>query len=113
MVGKDWQATKSKNVVDANGTEESALTSHVGSCDDVVVTVADLEVIAHGPFAEERMIKPLGRIDYLIGLDNLRICPHWFVVTERGHRNERIEMAHRLNPVFNAGHILLLSLIHI
>ena len=108
MVGKDWQAAKGKDIVDANRTEEGALTCHVGSGDDVVVTVADLEVIAHGHFAEERMVKPLGRIDHSIGLDDLRIRARRLVVTERGHRHERIEMAHRLNPVFNAGHILLL-----
>ena len=108
MLYKDWQAAKGKDIVDANRTEEGALACHIGSGDDVVVTVADLEVITHSLLPEERMVETFGRIDYSIGLDNLCICPRWFVVTERGHRNERIEMAHRLNPVFNAGHILLL-----
>ena len=108
MVGKDRQAAKRKDVVDANRTEKGALSCHVGSRDDVVVAVAYMEVIAHSRFAEERMVESLGRIDHSIGLDNLRIRARWFVVTECGHRHERIEMAHRQNPVFNAGHILLL-----
>ena len=108
MLGKDRQTTNGKDVVDANRTEEGAFTCHIGACDDVIVAVTNLEVITHSLLAEERMVKTLGRIDHGIGLDNLRIRARWFVVTERGHRHECVEMAHCLYPVFNAGHILLL-----
>lgn len=55
VLGKDWQADAGEQDVDANGSEECALASHVGAGDNVVMAVIDTEVIAHGLRAKEGM----------------------------------------------------------
>ena len=100
-LSKDGHSTHGKNIVDAYGTQEGALSCHIGSSHYVEMRVADAEIVWHSLVAKERMVYSFCLIHHLVALNYLGSFGIWLVIAECGHRHESVEMTHSFYPIVN------------
>ena len=85
FISKHWQPVHSKNIVHTQRSKESTLSCHVCTCNDIKLFILYIEVVAHGFFAQKRVVNGACRVGYTAIIYDYCRVSYIFIQTESSH----------------------------